>query len=141
MIWQYAAALLTGVLASMGVGGGMLLIIYLTVFAGVQQYAAQAQNLIFFIPIAALSVIIHTKNRLIEWKNIFPSILTGVLGALGGVFLAQHLGSGLLRKIFAGFILLVGFKELLYKKETEKESGADRSHEKRGAASAPPRKA
>lgn len=115
----------------------MLLIIYLTVFAGVPQYAAQAQNLIFFIPIAALSVIIHTKNRLIEWKNILPSILTGVLGALGGVFLAQYLGSGLLRKIFAGFILMVGFKELFYKKET----GADRNPEKRGAASAPPHKA
>mgnify|MGYP002685800491 CR=1 FL=1 len=84
MIWLYIAALLTGVFASLGVGGGMILIIYLTMFAGEDQLSAQGINLLFFIPIAVLSVIIHTKNRFIEWGKIIPAIITGIIGAIAG---------------------------------------------------------
>ena len=112
MIWAYIAAFVTGILASLGVGGGMVLIIYLTVFGGFDQLSAQGINLIYFLPIALLSVIIHSKNGLVEWKKILPSLVTGVIFALAGAALARYIGSPLLRKIFAGFILLIGVKEL-----------------------------
>lgn len=115
MIWSFTAALLTGVFASLGVGGGMILIIYLTVFGGFDQLAAQGINLIYFIPIALLSVVIHTKNKLIEWKKIIPSIIIGVIFAAAGTYAAENIGSPALKKIFAVFILLIGVKELLYK--------------------------
>ena len=115
MIWSFIAAFFTGIFASLGVGGGMILIIYLTVFAGFDQLAAQGINLIYFIPIAALSVIIHTKNRLIEWKKIIPSVLLGVVFAALGTYAAERIGSPALKKIFGIFILLIGVKELLYK--------------------------
>ena len=54
MILSYIAAFLTGILAAMGVGGGMILIVYLTFFVGVPQLSAQGINLIYFIPIAIL---------------------------------------------------------------------------------------
>ncbi|MBQ5318514.1 MAG: sulfite exporter TauE/SafE family protein [Oscillospiraceae bacterium] len=112
MIWAYIAAFLTGVLASLGVGGGMVLIIYLTVFGGFDQISAQGINLIYFLPIALLSVIIHSRNGLVEWKKILPSLVTGVIFALAGAALARYIGSPLLRNFFAGFILLIGVKEL-----------------------------
>lgn len=115
MIWLYIAALSAGVFASLGVGGGMILIIYLTVFEGLDQLSAQGINLLFFIPIAALSVIIHTKNKLIDWRKIIPAIITGVVGAIAGAFLAEYLGSAAIKKIFAVFILLFGIRELFYK--------------------------
>ncbi len=115
MFWSFAAAFLTGIFASLGVGGGMILIIYLTVFAGYDQLAAQGINLVYFIPIAALSVIIHTKNKLIEWKKILPAIITGSILAVLGTFAAKHIGSQGLRKIFAVFILIIGFKELFFR--------------------------
>lgn len=108
----YLAAFLTGIFAAMGVGGGMILIIYLTFFAGFTQLSAQGINLIYFIPIALLSVIIHTKNKLIEWKKIMPSIIAGVFSAILGTFAAEYLGSEMLAKIFGGFIILIGVKEL-----------------------------
>lgn len=43
-----AVAFLAGMAAAMGLGGGSFLIIYLTVFAGVSQQAAQGINLVFF---------------------------------------------------------------------------------------------
>lgn len=112
IIWSYIAAFLTGVFAAMGVGGGMILIIYLTFFGGFSQLSAQGINLIYFIPIAVLSVLIHTKNSLIEWKKIVPSIICGTISAIFGSLAAAYLGSEFLGKIFGGFIILIGIKEL-----------------------------
>lgn len=129
MIWSFTAALLTGIFASLGVGGGMILIIYLTVFGGFDQLAAQGINLIYFIPIALLSVVIHTKNKLIEWKRIIPSVIIGVIFAALGTYAAEHIGSPVLKKIFAVFILLIGVKELLYKPNRDSCGKQDRSPE------------
>lgn len=118
MIWAFTAAFLTGVLASLGVGGGMVLIIYLTVFAEFEQLSAQGINLIYFLPIALLSVIIHSRKGLIKWKEIIPALICGVISAPLGALLAKNLGSSALRKIFAVFTLLIGVKELFYKEKS-----------------------
>ncbi|MGN0667064.1 MAG: sulfite exporter TauE/SafE family protein [Huintestinicola sp.] len=115
----FFAAFLTGILAAMGVGGGMILILWLTVFMGTDQITAQGTNLIFFLPIALLSVIIHNKNGYIKFREIYPAIITGIAGACLGAFTAEYLGSPLLRKIFGGFILLIGIKSLFARKEKE----------------------
>lgn len=106
------AAFLTGIFASMGVGGGMILIVYLTIFAGYSQLEAQGINLVYFLPIAAFALIIHTKNHLVEWKIAFTAIICGVIMAIAGAFLAEWLGSDILRKIFGGFIFIIGAKEI-----------------------------
>jgi uncharacterized membrane protein YfcA len=123
MNWiSYIAALITGVLASLGVGGGMVLIIFLTVIAGVDQLTAQGINLIYFIPIALLSVIIHTKNKMIEWRKIIPAIVTGLVGAVIGSLIARAVNRELLHTVFAIFVLLIGIKELFYKEAKEQQT-------------------
>lgn len=109
----WIAAFVTGLLASLGVGGGMVLIVWLTAVIGMSQLEAQGINLLFFLPIALFSVIIHRKNGLIRLKELVPSFLTGVAGAAAGSFAAKLIGSELLGKIFAAFILAIGIKELL----------------------------
>ncbi len=106
---------LSGFIASLGLGGGMVLIIYLTIFAGMGQLDAQGINLIFFIPIAVISIILHTKSKLIIWKRILPSIITGSIAALLFSFIASMLGSEILSKIFSVFIIIIGIKELIKK--------------------------
>ncbi len=105
-------AFLTGVFASMGLGGGMVLIIYLTVFVGVNQLTAQGINLIFFLPIAALSLIIHTKNKLVQWKKIVPTIIVGTISVIIGSYAATMLNTEILKKLFAVFIIAMGIKEI-----------------------------
>lgn len=129
MMWSFAAAFFTGIFASLGVGGGMILIIYLTVFAGFDQLAAQGINLVYFIPIAALSVILHSRNHLIEWKKIIPSIITGIVFAALGTLAAKYIGSPGLKKIFAVFIFLIGIKELFFKTENNSSGTQDKSPE------------
>ena len=110
---------LTGFVASLGLGGGMVLIIYLTIFSGMAQLEAQGINLIFFIPIALISIILHTKSKLIIWKKILPSIITGAILALLFSFIANMLGSEILSKIFSIFIIIIGIKELIKKSDKQ----------------------
>ena len=58
------AGLLSGIAGAMGLGGGGVLIIYLTLLADLSQQKAAGINLIFFIPISILAVIIYAfKGR------------------------------------------------------------------------------
>lgn len=107
--------LLSGIAASMGFGGGFVLIIYLTAFADVNQITAQGVNLLFFLPVALASLIIHWKNGLIKWKVLFKLIPGGLLGIVIGAFTASHINVDFLQRLFAGLLVFVGFKELFHK--------------------------
>ena len=80
----FIVSFLSAILGAMGLGGGFVLLIYLTAFAGVSQFEAQSINLIFFIPVAIVALVIHTKNKLVLWKDSLVSVLFGAVG----VFLA-----------------------------------------------------
>lgn len=110
-------AFLTGIFASMGLGGGMVLIVYLTVFAGFSQLLAQGINLVFFIPIAIISLVLHTKNKLVEWKKAVPAVLWGTAAVIISAWLANRIEQSLLSKAFGIFLILMGLKELFFKGE------------------------
>lgn len=113
-------AFLTGIFASMGLGGGMVLIVYLTVFAGFSQLLAQGINLVFFIPIAIISLVLHTKNKLVEWKKAVPAVLWGTAAVIISAWLANRIEQSLLSKAFGIFLILMGLKELFFKGEKHK---------------------
>ena len=115
---------LTGVLASMGLGGGFVLVVWLTLFADVEQKAAQGINLLFFLPIALISLIIHWKNGLINKKLVKRYAIWGVLGAAAGTFATQYLSSDILRMMFALFLLGFGFRELFSAKPDDEPEKA-----------------
>ena len=114
---------LTGIFASMGLGGGMVLIVYLTVFAGFSQLVAQGINLVFFIPIAIISLVLHTKNKLVEWKKAVPAVLWGTAAVIISAWLANRIEQSLLSKAFGIFLILMGLKELFFKSEKHKFKG------------------
>ena len=116
-------AFLTGIFASMGLGGGMVLIVYLTVFAGLSQLVAQGINLVFFIPIAIISLVLHTKNKLVEWKKAVPAVLWGTAAVIISAWLANRIEQSLLSKAFGIFLILMGLKELFFKSEKHKFKG------------------
>ena len=74
------AGFFSGLIGSMGLGGGAVLLIYLTVFQHTPQFKAQGMNLIFFIPIAVLAVIIYAFKKEIKWKEILPLIFHSLFG-------------------------------------------------------------
>ena len=113
--------LASGILASMGMGGGFIMVVYLAIFTDIVQKSAQGINLLFFIPITIIAVIIHIKNGLIDVKTAVFCSIAGVPMVVAGFYLAQYMGNDWLRKGFAVFIIISGLKDLLSKTKTEKE--------------------
>lgn len=111
------ASFLGAVLSALGMGGGGILLIYLTAYAGMQQQAAQGINLVFFVPVAVVAIFLHAKHGLIRWRMVLPCALPGLLGVWLGSRVALSMDASLLRKLFGGFLLLIGLRELFFKKD------------------------
>lgn len=109
------AGAVCGIISGFGVGGGSLLMIYMTAFAAIAQRSAQGINLLYFLPTASASLILHTKNRFIQWRLVVPAAIAGCLFGAGAAWLSAGIDSGLLRKIFGAFLLLVGLTEVFHK--------------------------
>ena len=115
--WLLAAlaGAITGVLSGFGVGGGTLLLIYLTAFAGMEQTMAQGINLLYFLPAAAMALPSHIKNGYIERKTALLAISSGLLCSAAAAWVATALDVELLRKCFGVFLLYIGITELFRK--------------------------
>ena len=103
----------TGVLSGFGVGGGTLLLVYFTAVAGVDQHLAQGINLLYFLPAGLLALPAHIKNGYVEKKALLPCITAGLTCAALCAWAATGLEADLLRKLFGGFLVLIGLRELL----------------------------
>ncbi len=110
------AGLATGVLSGFGIGGGTLLLIYMTTFASLDQNLAQGINLLYFLPTAASALLCHKKNGYLNKAAAIPAILCGLAGTALAAWLATSLDVELLRKCFGVFLLFVGLHELFRKK-------------------------
>ena len=115
----FLAGTVTGILSAFGIGGGSLLLIYLTAFAGMTQHQAQGINLLYFLPAAAAALPAHRKNGLLEKKTILPAILAGLAAAACTALLANRLDTHLLRKLFGVFLLYIGLRELFRRDKKE----------------------
>ena len=112
-LYMWIAGILSGIIGAMGIGGGGILIIYLTLFADMEQMTAQGINLLFFIPCAVVALIIHIRKKRIVWKTVLPMIVGGLIGVAIGSYFAGVIGSGILGKIFAVVLVALGTKELV----------------------------
>ena len=110
------AGAVTGVLSGLGVGGGTLLLLYMTVFTSLPQTTAQGVNLLYFLPTAATALPAHIKNGYVDRAAAWPAILAGLLGTALSAWAATGLDVHLLRRCFGVYLLYVGITELFRKK-------------------------
>lgn len=79
------------------------------------KYGPGGINLIFFLPIAAVSIFIHVKNKMIDYKFALKCAPFGIAGAFLGVWVAGMLSPRWVGKAFAVLVLILGIKELFSK--------------------------
>ena len=104
-----------GFLAGIGVGGGSLLIVYLTLVLGMAHPEARLINLLFFLPSAIIACFFRWRDGKLDFKKVLPAIITGCIAAGVCSFLSGYLNVALLKKLFGGLLIITGIKELMYK--------------------------
>ena len=107
------AGFFAAMLSAMGVGGGGLLVIYLTEILGMEQRSAQGINLLFFLCASISAMAVHLRTRRIAWRAAMVFALSGALGSLIGVRLAHAVSNGLLRKGFGVLLIYAGGTTLI----------------------------
>ena len=99
--------LAAGVLAGMfGVGGGILFVPTL-VALGLSQHDATGTSLLAIIPTAIVGTWRQARYRNVRWQAALVLGVAAAAAAQGGAALAVSLSGPLLRKLFAGLLVLV----------------------------------
>ena len=112
---QIIIGTILGFLSGLGIGGGSLLIIWLTSIVHMNHTIARSVNLMFFIPSALIACIIRSRKEQLDWKTPFGGILAGCIAAFLCSRMSARLDIALLKKLFGGLLIFAGLRELLYR--------------------------
>lgn len=108
-------ATMLGFLAGIGVGGGSLLILWLTFVLGMDHAQARLLNLLFFLPCAMIATLFRWKQGKLDLRSILPAIFCGAAAAAVGSILSIRIDLEVLKKLFGGLLIMTGIRELFYK--------------------------
>ena len=104
--------IISGIVTGMGMGGGTVLILLLSLFMNLEQHIAQATNLVFFIPTALSAIIINIKQNNVDKKLALQVSILGIIGAIVGAIVSEQMSSENLKRYFAIFILIIALHEI-----------------------------
>jgi uncharacterized membrane protein YfcA len=99
-----------GAAGLLGVGGGIMMVPFLTLAAGVSQHAAQATSLLVVLPTAIVATIVLHRKGVGDAALALRFGAIGAIGGIAGALLALALPGHLLRLIFAGFLAVVAVR-------------------------------
>lgn len=104
-----------GFLAGLGIGGGSLLVLWLSFAIGMDPVTVRGINLLFFIPSAVVAICFRWKQGSICWKKIIPAMISGCIAAFLFSWLGSLFNVQLMKKLFGGILIFTGIRELLYR--------------------------
>jgi len=122
IFWEIVAGILGGIIGGMGMGGGTLTIPILTIFLSYEQLQAQGVNLVAFLPMSIIAIIIHIKNKLVDFKSTWLLAVVGCVFSLGGALIAVRLKNEVLTKLFAIFLIGLAIWQLVELIKEKKEN-------------------
>ena len=122
-MFEILVGIISGFVSGMGMGGGTILILCLSLFLGIEQHVAQATNLVFFIPTSIVAIIINIKQKYVDFKIAIPIAISGVVGAVIGAIFSSKTDVRMLKRYFGIFLGLIALWEIysLIKKYKLKE--------------------
>ena len=104
-----------GFLSGLGIGGGSLLILWLTMVLHADPTVARSINLLFFIPSALVACALRIKQGSLKIRPLLPVITSGCAAAALFSWVSTILDVEILKKLFGIVLLAAGLRELLYK--------------------------
>ena len=112
-------ATLLGFLTGLGIGGGSLLILWLTFIIKMDPFTARSIVLLFFIPAAVISSFFRWKQGALRITSTLPTMISGCLAAVIFSFLSTIVETHVLDRIFGLILIAAGIRELQYKKKRQ----------------------
>ena len=99
---------------ALGLGGGAIMVPAMILLFGLTQHQAQGTALaVMMIPVFIPAVFRYYSAGNVKVQMAVFIALGFVVGALAGAHFVQNLPAQTLRKIFGGFVILIGLKMLL----------------------------
>lgn len=109
-----------GFLSGLGVGGGSLLMLWLTVVLNYPQDTARQINLLFFLPCSLIACIFRRYQGYLNLRKAYPAIIAGCVSACIFSSIGSNLDTSLLKKLFGALLLYTGIRELFYKQKPKR---------------------
>ena len=114
-IFHFFIDTVLGFLAGMGVGGGSLLLLWLTQVVMLEQTQARILNLLFFLPAAVIATIYRKRQQKLAVRPAGSAIIAGCSAALLFTMISRILDVELLKKLLGGLLILTGIREVFYR--------------------------
>ncbi len=111
---SFLAAALAALAGGLGLGGGSILLLYLTIFLEMPQPMAAGINLLFFLPTGGVALYLHHRHGLVNWRLALCLLIPGVVGAVVGSLLTYAINPTFIGRIFGGLVLIMGIHELFF---------------------------
>ena len=112
--------IVAGILSGLvGVGGGLVIVPALVYFVAFSQKAAQGTSLgILLLPVGILAVMEYYKSGYVDLKVVAIVSFGFLIGGYFGSKLAMVSPIGIIKKVFAIFLLITAIKMLFFEKPT-----------------------
>lgn len=104
-----------GFLAGLGIGGGSLLILWLTLVLHMPHDSARGINLLFFIPAAIIACIMRRKQGAIQLQAVLPAAIAGSFATAVFTFISAAIDTAVLKQPFGILLIITGLRELFYR--------------------------
>lgn len=104
-----------GFLSGIGVGGGSLLMLWLTLVQAIPHSIARTINMIVFIPTAIIASLFRWKQGNLNLNKLYPAIIGGCISAAVFSMISKQINIEIIKKLFGFLLLLTGIRELFYR--------------------------
>ena len=113
--WQLAivGSLVGLVNGFMGGGGGIFVVVALTMYLGLRQKNAHATAILIILPVSIASAIIYIINGNVDWLATLYTTIGVVGGGIFGAWLLKKIDDKWLKFIFSFILLFAGVRMLL----------------------------
>ncbi len=104
-----------GFLTGLGIGGGSLLILWLTMVLNMDAPMARGINLLFFLPAALISCCFRWKQGKLPWHAILPAAAAGCTAAALFSWISTWIDVALARKLFGLVLIVTALREIFWR--------------------------
>jgi len=117
-IQKYAGYLSIGIITGLanglfGSGGGTVVVPAMVLLWGVEDQKAHATAISIILPMTVISAYYYISNGFVDWGLTFKTVPGGAAGGYIGARLLDICPAGVLRKIFAAFMIFAALRMLI----------------------------